>query len=256
MDPSAEYEQSNSEHLTNANSQQSESLGEENELEVHGGCKNPGEGCTDCKHESQNSQNDEGNVTVKCGQTPEQTNAEAYGSHGNVHDAHDEQNTLPTDQERDDLVPSQEFINDDDFNAAEATSDIGDEYEESEESNELEPFIASVYSCPACGWKPHMEKCPVHRAFQTGFSNGVYQYQGIMPSQAQGYQNYNYFHGYAAGQRPMYPVPPVNQPTAHAAVDMRYNPTTNQVSAVPVPNNNQVRVYFNICNKINLVNKN
>ncbi|XP_063399961.1 uncharacterized protein LOC134684594 [Mytilus trossulus] len=112
---------------------------------------------------------------------------------------------------------------------ADATSDFGDEYEISDEqSDENEPFIATIYTCQSCGWKPHMEKCIVHRPFQTGFSNGVYQYQGIMPSQVHSYQNYNYS-GYAAGQRPVYQ--PCVQP--RPTVDMRFNPATSQVVAVP-----------------------
>lgn len=123
---------------------------------------------------------------------------------------------------------------------ADATSDFGDEYDVSDEqSDENEPFIATIYTCQSCGWKPHMEKCSVHRPFQTGFSNGVYQYQGIMPSQVHSYQNYNYS-GYAGGQRPVYQ--PCVQP--RPTVDMRFNPATSQVVAVPSVVVNQVVIVF------------
>ena len=118
----------------------------------------------------------------------------------------------------------------------EVTSGLGDELSDSDEhSDERKPFISNIYICPSCGWAPEMEKCASHRSFQAGFTNGMYQYQGILPSHC--YPNYNYG-CYAAGQRPGYPssVPPGQA----ANVDMRYNPVTNRVTSTPATTQNQV----------------
>jgi hypothetical protein len=118
----------------------------------------------------------------------------------------------------------------------EVTSGVGDELSDSEElSDEKNPFISNIYICPSCGWAPEMEKCSSHRSFQAGFTNGMHQYQGILPNH--GYPIYNYG-CYAAGQRPGYSssVPPGEA----ANVDMRYNPVTNRVTSTPVTAHNQV----------------
>ena len=196
-----------------------------------------------CQAKSEDETNDDGFVVVKNGRNSDVLENEREGVQDEINKGTNESDDVKIfSSYRSDGFPAHNQLENNEHNVTEVTSDFGDEYDESEEeSNEHEHFIASIYSCPTCGWKPHMEKCSVHRAFQSGFSNGVYQYQGIMPSQAQGYANYTYFHGYAAGQRPMYPPAQTQQTTGRAAVDMRYNPTTNQVAAVPVSANIQVK---------------